>query len=323
MLDRLLLRQSDFDKVSNAIQERLNTLESGITEQATRLEAQKNRFDALITDQQAKFGDEQVKRNEEFSARQKDKEKEFTAFIAESNKSLKLATDQATLHLKALDDARASLLTSHETWRESAEQSLLATLEEAKTAHSLQQEAHTNSAKELLQHIQGHLNRAKKIVGLIGNTGMTGHFQKVANRELWTAEIFRFLAVAFFIALVLGVWWVVKDIGADEFSWEIALFRVGVALALLAPAIYCAKESSRHRRVENRNRRIELELASIGPYLETIPEDKAQHVIEQLAKQYFGNQSPDETLPPEDFPVRLRSKDVVQILDLLAKFGKH
>ena len=45
-------------------------------------------------------------------------------------------------------------------------------------------------ARALLTGIIGGI-----VVGLIGSTGMTGHFQKVANREWWSAEILRALSV--------------------------------------------------------------------------------------------------------------------------------
>ena len=60
------------------------------------------------------------------------------------------------------------------------------------------------------------------------------------------------------------------------------------ALALAIPAAYAAKESAKHRLLENHNRRSELELASLDPYLEKLPEDTRNKVKEELTKNFFG-----------------------------------
>ena len=37
----------------------------------------------------------------------------------------------------------------------------------------------------------------------------------------------------------------------NGFDWKLALFRIGAALALVIPATYAAKESAKHRLLEN------------------------------------------------------------------------
>ncbi len=169
------------------------------------------------------------------------------------------------------------------------------------------------------------LEDAKRIVGLIGNTGMTGHYQKVANNNKRAAEILRVLALLFFVGLVAGVSWVVSGIGADNFSWEVAVFRVLVVATFLAPALYCARESNKHREEEHHNRRIELELASIEPYLDKLPEEKAQQIIEQLASQYFGNHSNieiDSDDPATLKNIVLRGDQALTLVERLVKIAK-
>ena len=64
------------------------------------------------------------------------------------------------------------------------------------------------------------------------------------------------------------------------------------------PAWYCAGESSKHRKVEQRNRRLELELASLMPFLETLTPEARQKVIETLSAKYFG-QDPSDIKPDQ------------------------
>ena len=63
------------------------------------------------------------------------------------------------------------------------------------------------------------------------------------------------------------------------------------AAALSYPATYAARESNKHRRLEILNRKAELELAAINPFIELLPENKKQEIKEKLVEKYFGNNS--------------------------------
>src|SRR5690606_41547238 len=49
--------------------------------------------------------------------------------------------------------------------------------------------------------------------------------------------------------------------------------------------------STKHRNLETQNRNLELELASIGPFIELLPEAKKETIKEELVKKYFGQQA--------------------------------
>lgn len=258
-------------------------IETRLTQHDQQFEQQKGRIDQLITDLQAKFTDAQQQRLNEFN---------------EAEKKRKASVEELV---------------------EAKEAELDELIEKRRAESTAQHQKIAADAKKQIDELEAQLAQAKKIVGLIGNTGMTGHYQKVANREFWAAEVLRGVAILFFVLMAVAVWWVVKDIGTDDFSWEVALFRVGVSLTALAPAVYCARESTRHRKHENRNRRIELELASIKPYLDDLPEAKAQQVIEQMASRYFGNEIVEDTGRGSR---KESASDMVGIIERLAKiFG--
>ncbi len=242
-------------------------LESAIQQEDARFELQKGRLDQLITEEQTRFNQAELARTTEHTRQQQEQQKEFEALIEEKEAH----ADSVQKNLKAKADGQEAALKA--------------------------------SAEEILKVLAGHRDRAKEIVGLIGNTGMTGHFQKVANREWWSAEILRGIAILFMGVMVWLVWLVVKDIKADSFNWEVALFRVAISLALIWPAYFCGSESRRHRQMENRNRRIELELASINPYLELLDEAKAKEVLERATATLAGKLGAARP-PTTSFPVR-------------------
>ena len=90
--------------------------------------------------------------------------------------------------------------------------------------------------------------------------------------------------------LALFIVWCVNT---NDFNWEVALFRLLVGVPFIGLAVYCARESSRHRTNEERNRRIELELTALEPYLYQLPQDKAREIREALTDKYFGNGTGD------------------------------
>ena len=53
-------------------------------------------------------------------------------------------------------------------------------------------------------------------------------------------------------------------------------------------------ESSRHRTLENKNRRAELELASIDAYLESLPDEKRSEIKAALTDKFFGQITEEE-----------------------------
>ena len=142
---------------------------------------------------------------------------------------------------------------------------------------------------ELVNNLNKKLEEAKKIVNVIGNVGVTGNYQIIANEHKKTANFWRGMAIAFMIIFSGLLVWTIIDLSADGFNWTKSLIRLIAAAALSYPATYAARESSKHRRLETINRNAELELASINPFIEILPEAKKQAIKEKLVEKYFGN----------------------------------
>ena len=154
---------------------------------------------------------------------------------------------------------------------------------------------------ERLDSLRTSQEQAAQIVQVVGNTGITGNYQKIANAEGKQANSWRWITIAFFgagIAIAGATFW---KFWHEPFSPENALsvlIRLMYAIAITAPAWYTAKESARHRSSADRARQTELELASLGPFIELMPDEKKHQIREDLTKRYFGNQSPEHTAEP-------------------------
>ena len=142
---------------------------------------------------------------------------------------------------------------------------------------------------EIIHDLERKLSDATKLVNVIGNVGVTGNYQNIANHHKDTANSWRYIAVGFMCLLsgllIYSIW----RISDPAYDWHKAVIRIISAAILIYPATYAARESSKHRQLENYNRKAELELAAINPFIEILDETKKQAIKEKLVDKYFGN----------------------------------
>lgn len=153
----------------------------------------------------------------------------------------------------------------------------------------LLKESIDNGTNDLVKKLEEKLEEAKKIVGVVSDKTVTGNYQNVANDNKTKANIFRWIAILLMLVLSGLLIYTIWDISGDTFDWTKSLVRILAAAALSYPATYAARESSKHRKLENLNRKAELELAAINPFIELLPEQKKQEIKEKLVEKYFGN----------------------------------
>lgn len=159
----------------------------------------------------------------------------------------------------------------------------------------LDREKIKNDTDEIISDLKRKLNDANKLVNVIGNIGVTGNYQIIANEHKKTADDWRKIAVLFMCMLsgllVFSIW----KIGDINYDWHKAIIRIVASAILIYPATYASRESSKHRKIENLNRKLELELSSISPFIEILDDAKKQEIKVKLVEKYFGNNTVIET----------------------------
>ena len=176
-----------------------------------------------------------------------------------------------------------------------------ATLVKIRSDYSTLEEGTKGSSAALIAVLEDQCSKAAQIVQVVGNIGVTGNYQLIANAEAKQANFWRWATVLFFacgVSLAFSTF--VRFWGEPvtaESIWSIAI-RLLYAIAITAPAWYTAKESARHRTNSDRARQTELELASLGPFIELLPPEKKIEIREQMAKLYFGREVEAHTSKP-------------------------
>ena len=174
-------------------------------------------------------------------------------------------------------------------------------LQELRSDFAMLQADSKRIQSEQLESLNKSQKEAARIVQVVGNTGLTGNYQKIAEAEGKQADLWRWITIGFFaVGIVIAVVTFVKFL-YEPLSPETALsilIRLVFAVAIATPAWYLAKESARHRTNADRARQTELELASLGPFIELMPEEKKNEIREELTRRYFGNQAQEHTAEP-------------------------
>lgn len=141
---------------------------------------------------------------------------------------------------------------------------------------------------------------AGKVFGVVVNTLQAGAYSSYANLEKRTANNLRRSAIALMILgvavlVVPEIVKIAKDVAGYALDWRVTLGRLPFSLILFVPAFYLARESNKHRNNEIINRRRELILSTIDPYLALLDNKKAEEIKVEIAKGIFS----EETSPTE------------------------
>jgi hypothetical protein len=168
-----------------------------------------------------------------------------------------------------------------------------AALNKIKSDYSTLEQTTKTEATSLIGGLEEQKNSAAKIVQVVGNIGVTGNYQRIANSEAAQANFWRWATVLFFVggvtlacATFYRFWG--EPITAESI-WAIAV-RLLYAIVITTPTWYTASESARHRTNSDRARQTELELASLGPFIELLPPEKKISIREEMTKLYFGRE---------------------------------
>ncbi|WP_426747250.1 hypothetical protein VZQ01_06790 [Myxococcus faecalis] len=144
------------------------------------------------------------------------------------------------------------------------------------------------AAAAVLKAIEEKHEEAKKLVGIIGSAGFASGYQKTANqaqRAKWLWQGFAVLSMLGVVSIAVKNY--VFSEGGD-FSWELLAGRAFASATLGVLAAYAARQGDKAQELERRNRRLELELASIGPFLASLSQEKQEEIRVVLAKRTFG-----------------------------------
>jgi len=263
-----------------------STTVEGLT---VEIASQKGLLSQAITQYQATFSQSEESRQAQFIAAQQ-------ARAEDSDKAVAARRDQFNA---LLDEQRKAFALTHE---------------ELTGAFRAAMDETENSAAKRLSTIEAARNQAESLLGVIGNTGVVSGFNRVADQEQKTARVWAVIAVLAFVGLITTACIAFFSRPNGTFSWGAFAGRVYVSLTFGLLAAFAAYMSEQHFAVERRARRLEIELASLGPFISEFPAQERNELKRLLVDRIFGQQ---EALQPGQ--ERVTTGTVKDLLELAAK----
>jgi hypothetical protein len=167
----------------------------------------------------------------------------------------------------------------------------------------------------------------EKLVGVIGNLGVTSGYQKSANTALLTSRVWQFVTVTALMGLIAIAYIAFLPLVQGSFTWSGFAGRVYVSLTVAVLAAYSASQADRYQKMERSNRRLALELEAIGPFIAPLPADKQEQFRLTVGDRSFGQ--PDEShygphtkSPATIVDVLLHSKELRSFVTDIVKAAK-
>jgi hypothetical protein len=227
----------------------------------TVLKVQEN-LAKTLSDQQGQFSSAQENRGREFTTAQTDAQKRFGELIAD--------------HSKRLADQDTEFTKRREAFLGSSEKQL------AELNSTFAQRA-----QAILDEVNKRRDEVQKLVGVIGNLGVTSGYQKTANSARISMWIWQGLAVTGMGVVILFAFKAFLPTLQGDFHWATFAGRVFLTITVGVFAAYSASQADRFFQMEKYNRKLSLELAAIDPFIALLPIEEQQKFKLEIGRRSF------------------------------------
>jgi hypothetical protein len=302
--------------------------QSTITDLKAQLDSERLKISSQSSEQQKNFADAQELRNNtyneslrkiqenltktlsdhqgQFSTAQENRNREFTAAQTDSqNRIVDLIGD----YTKRLADQDADFKKQRDVF-----------LVEAQKRLSDLNDDYDKNAQQILDSVNKRREEVEKLVGVIGNLGVTSGYQKTANQARASMWIWQVVAVAAMVVVILFAWRAFLPAIQGEFKWEGFATRVFLTITVGVLAAYAANQADRFFHTERYNRKLALELAAIDPFIALLPLEEQQKFKLEMGRRTFAQEdAPAPTVgksPATALAVVMGSKEGQQLIQL-------
>lgn len=268
----------------------LSNLQERLTALRSEVSTERQQLSSLASEHQSQFSVAQEARSKDYLEAQASRQDRFATLIADYTQKLGDQTTEFGRQRDLLVQAQKEDLAA-----------LTATYKEA--------------AATQLADIEQHREQIEKLVGVIGNLGVTSGYQKAAIEARVTARVWQGIALVSLSGIIFVAYKAFLPLVQGAFTWESFAGRVFVSLTVGVLAAYAISQADKYQQVERRSRKLALELEAIGPFLASLPPEKQEEFRIRVGDRTFGTssdlidtQSGDS--PKSVFDVAFKSKEL-------------
>lgn len=299
------------------------------------IHAEQQRIAQALSEFQQKFADAQERRNSEYTDALRQAVQDLAQITTEQQGQFSTAQDARSREHQTdqrTREARFAELIADYTERLTVQNAEFASQREA-FVRNFEQDLKTRAtefsekAAAVVQAIERQKVHVEKLVGVIGNLGVTSGYLTNANHARKSLWLWQFVTVCSMIALVVLAF-VTLDLlkgQGDPTNWGLITGRLFLLIAAGLLAAYASRQGDRFFELEKRNRRLALELEAIGPFVAPLRIEEQEKFRLQIGERSFGK---DEGQEPSDKSLTtlrdlLASKEGRQLLELVAQLIKR
>jgi hypothetical protein len=256
--------------------QKLQELYTAKTEEVSReAEEIKNSFNSIIEQHKSKF--------DEF-------ESSVTTLqqsLIENDNQRKLEFEQKLVTFSERFDEKISELS--EQWQQKIEENenfFRQTVEDIEQQQqTLIQE--TKQKQEQYDNIlDAHKKSVESLVGIISTNSISGHFKEVADKKEKSASNWQKITIlGFLLTISFGVY---AFIISPHLDWPSLIAKFIVTTGLGSFTAYAARQATKNEIQERYNRKMEVELKTLNPYIASFSEEDQIKLKEQLFPLIFG-----------------------------------
>ncbi len=280
-----------------------DALKAKLTELSADVMAERQRLSQLASEFQSQFSTAQEARNREFTDAQASRQEKYGALIAD--------------YTKRLTEQDADFTRQKELALQQHQQDL-----------GKLKEQYAASAEEVLTEIQQRRAQVEKLVGVIGNLGVTSGYLKTANHARLTVWVWQTITVLAMTGIIAVAYKAFVPLVQGTFSWAGFAGRVFLSLTVGVLAAYAASQADKYLEIERRNRKLALELEAIGPYLAPLPQEKQDQFRVDLGQRSFGREEQalgrrSDKSPATVVDVLMKSKEFRDFVTAIVKAARQ
>ena len=315
-LSEALAKNQEIKSQSDDSNAALRTLAARIVEESAKIAA-------VVVEHQKQFAADQTARASEFTSAQTERQTNFTAKTTEfqtlfstaqterQEKYSATAGEQAAQFTKVQQERAAEHAEAHQTrqtkfdaligdyTKKLADQDALFTEQRGKaekeSADALLalKTQHQAEAQRILDAMGVRKSEVEKLVGVIGNLGVTSGYLKTANHARAAMYVWQVLTVVSLGALIYFAYLIAFTPQVPDAAFVQGLAtRVFLSITVGVFAAYAARQADKASIAERKNRKLALELEALGPYIAPLPVEMQNKFRADLGERSFG--VPDE-----------------------------
>lgn len=291
-----------------------NHAETTLAELRKELDSEKQKILGQALDQQKLFGEAQSTRGNTYNETIGQIQETIRKTLSEQQAQFSTAQENRGVQFTALQGEYTKKLAEQD-----AEFS-----KERDTTIKAWKETFAKEADVTLSDIRKSKEKVEKLVGVIGELGITSGYQTEAVKSRNQMWFWQGLSVFSMVGLIFIGYRVFLPAILGEFKWEGLVSRAFLTITIGVLAAYSVSQADRFFQMEKYNRRLALELAAIDPFIALLPDEEREKFKLEIARKTFaqGEAVVASKSPATTLDLLSNSKQVQQLVESMTDIAK-